>query len=187
MNNIEKLLEELSNHGVCETGKRWLRGQRKDMETLVHVWRRWPEYFMEHYDFALDVMRRHLTETDKEVLANNRLYIDEHFIVSGMQFPGEPVFLLGDSDITMCFEQFGTARFYLFGKSNLKVIGDSTTLLTIDMFGESALIIDGNMKPLVHRYNGNEVNGFADIKDKTYCKGEVFNGKEMEGYDIGSW
>lgn len=188
MNNIEKLLEELSNHGVCETGKRWLRGQKKDMETLIHVWRRWPEYLQEHHDFVHGVMKGLLSEGDLMHLEKERLYVDrKNVILNGIKFPHEPIFLIGDSNVELNFEDFGTAIIYCFGNSKLKVNGDETVILNIKLFNNSKLFVNGNVIPNVVLCDNAVVEGDAKTRIRELKRGSVFNGEERQEYKERNW
>ena len=142
---------------------------------------------MEHYYFAIKSMREYLCEEDFANLEKNRLFVDRKAKIKGLQFPHEPIYVLGESDVALEFDAFGTARIYCFGESSLTVSGDSSVRLTIDLFGDSRLIVKGTMRPRVYRYDESSVEGNAVVKDKHYERGTVFNGREIGDYDERNW
>lgn len=186
MDNIEGLLEEFSHHGVCSTGQRWLRGQKKDMDTLVHVWRRWPEYLFEHYDFAINLLRNMLSEDDIEKLASKKLFVDKNAEIEACA-EEEPIFVVGKSNVTIHFSSYGTSRIYCYGECTLRVIGDSTTITMIDACNHSIVIVEGSIHPTVFAYDESNVEGNAKVVRKNKERGNVFNGKVLRDYDTRSW
>ena len=73
---ITSLLDRLVKKGVCKTGKRYLKTTKKDFQTLVKVWKGWPEYFCEHSKTIVEVLRGSLDEEAKKALQNNNIYFD---------------------------------------------------------------------------------------------------------------
>lgn len=178
---IETLLGCLAKNGVCPAGQRYLNGTRKDMATLVRVWRGWPEYLYEHSALALALFRRYLDDDDRSYLARESIFLD----FSGTVTLGgtTPVFFTGDSEATITMDGFATAKIYLFNNSRVTIRCNKNALLNIETFDDSRLdIVDGeNGECVVYQYDSSTVGGVARIKRKEYIRGEVFNGNET-GY-----
>lgn len=174
------ILEDLSDCGVCQTGKRYLQGTQKDLATLVKVWKGWPEYFYEHSAYALQVMRKHMDEKLRHQLAGELLFVDfkgEAIIGNG----DEQVYFIGDSHVDVRVDDFTVGTIYLFNEANVTLRAGINVFLTVEAFDDSCLNIAGGEKGriMVYKYDRSKITGTARIKPKEYIRGKVFNGKEI--------
>lgn len=181
-NNISNLLEEFTKVGVCETGKRYLKGTPKDIETLIKVWRRWPEYLYEHSEYALSILRKYLTEENKKYLAGQHLFVDFTGSVNiSIENSEHPVFILGDSDCIVSTTHYAVLKMYVFNSSRVELSCEDHSINDIEAFNNSYLNInvDSDSKCKVYQYDKAEIIGNAEISSKEYKRGLVFNGKEI--------
>ena len=68
--NTEKLFSELADLGVCASGRRLWRQSSKDVDMIIKVWKKWPEYWVEHSEGALAIVRKYFsldTDLDKSL------------------------------------------------------------------------------------------------------------------------
>lgn len=177
--NIKRLLERLGNIGVCKTGQRYLSGTSQDFNTLVKVWRGWPEYFYEHSDIALKFMRDYLTGEDKIKLANENLFVDYSGLITA---PSEtPVFVIGCSNIEINSDDYTVLKIYAFNNSSVEVNMSKNVIANIEAWNNSSITVNNAERGrcTVYQYDGAIVIGDARIVRRQYKRGEVFNGREM--------
>lgn len=177
-NNIKKLLEQLGGVGVCETGKRYLGGTKKDFQTLVKVWRGWPEYLYEHSEIALKFLRRFLTPDDMQRLSEESLFVD--YAGEKMLNNTNPVFIIGDSDVKLSMKNYAVAKIYLFGAAKVEVRVSEKAIVNIEAFNDSSVVVNNEAhgRCTVYQYDRAAVQGNAVIVKKQYVRGEVFNGRD---------
>ena len=183
--NESELLLGLSREGVCSAGRRWLSSRVMDFDCLVHVWRRWPEYLYEHYEYAVGLLRS-MDDSFRERLSREFLFVDYSGSYDLSSYE-HPIFLLGDSSIELRFGSFSTAKVYCFGGSSLRVIGDETCLLNIELFGSSRLDVSGGCFPIAWCYDHSSVSGSCNVRRSRYERGAVFNGVDVPGSDERTW
>ena len=180
-----ELLLSLSREGVCSAGRRWLSLRSMDFDCLVHVWRRWPEYLYEHYEYAVGLLRS-MGDDFRARLAGERLFVDYSGVyeLSSCRYP---IFLLGDSSIELRFCSFSTVKIYCFGNSSLRVIGDDSCRINVELFGSSRLDVSGGCIPVVWGYDRSSVSGPCDLRPSRYERGDVFNGVDVPDSDESTW
>lgn len=177
---IKTLLECLAKNGVCQTGERYLNRNQKNIATLAKVWRGWPEYLYEHSAFALDMLRKYLDSEDKVFLSKDFLFLD---YTGTIKLGGiSPIYLIGESEVTLTMDDFATAKIYLFNSAKVAIICNRNAYLNIETFDNSELkIINGEKgKCVVYQYDNSIIEGVAKIEYKEYIRGKVFNGNESE-------
>lgn len=91
--NESELLLGLSREGVCSAGRRWLSSRVMDFDCLVHVWRRWPEYLYEHYEYAVGLLRS-MDDSFRERLSREFLFVDYSGSYDLSSYE-HPIFLFG--------------------------------------------------------------------------------------------
>lgn len=178
-NNIETLLNLLAKLGVCRTGRRYLKGTQKDFDTLVKVWRNWPEFLCEHSAEACRLLRAYLTADDCQRLVKENLFFDYRGVVP-LETTVHPVFVVGDSDVQLCAPEFAVIKLYVFNGSMVTVTMADNAILNAETYDTSMLTVTGGWrgKTTCYRYDASEVRGAGRVVSKEYVRGEVFNGKE---------
>lgn len=178
-NNIETLLASLSKLGVCRTGRRYLSGTKMDFDTLVKVWRGWPEFLCEHSEEACRLLREHLTADDRLRLAMENLFFDFRGVVT-LEKTVHPVFVAGDSDVHIHIPEFAAVKLYVFNNSTAYVTMHDNAILNAETYDISQLrVYEGwRGKTTCYRYDGTDVMGVERVITKEYVRGDVFNGKE---------
>ncbi len=181
MNDLNKktknILLELSKIGVCNTGKRYIQMSNKDFEELVKIWKQWPEYWQEHSKFTIEILRKHLSEEDKQQLATHNLYID---------FTGEveikydnAVFVVGNSNIIIKAASYSAIKLYAFNEAEILLKCSNNSYVNLELYDNSKLKVENNnhSRVIVYCYDNSTVKGEAEIIYKTIDRGKVFNGK----------
>ena len=176
---ITSLLDRLVKKGVCKTGKRYLKTTKKDFQTLVKVWKGWPEYFCEHSKTIVEVLRGSLDEEAKKALQNNNIYFD---------FEGEvklnsdtAVFFVGSSKAKVETVPFSIVKIYLFNEANIDLTCGAKSYANVEAYDETKIQVTNNsiIEPVVYSYDNAQVEGETEIRKKEYTRGEVFNGNEL--------
>lgn len=179
--NISKLLECLAKTGVCQTGRRYLNSTGKDFETLIKVWRGWPEYWYEHSEPTIKTMRQLLTKEDKQALAKEFLFVDFEGEVTLNNHTTAPIFVVGNSNVIFNAPHYKVAKLYLFNEAKVVFNIPENSILNIEMFDSSQLHVNNQTgKCTVYKYDQSTVSGHACIIEKEYIRGEIFNGKEIQ-------
>ena len=179
-NNIETLLSSLSKLGVCRTGRRYLASTKMDFDTLVKVWRGWPEFLCEHSVEVCRLLREHLTVDYRQRLAEKYLFIDQKEMVR-LGSTAYPVFVIGRSDVHLVVPDFAVVKLYVFNESVVTVEVGDDAILNAETYNTSMLIVkDGwRAKTLCYQYDASTVKGVERVVRKEYVRGEVFNGREI--------
>ena len=178
--NIETLLSSLSKLGVCRTGRRYLAGTKMDFDTLVKVWRGWPEFLCEHSEEACRLLREYLTVDDRQHLADKYLFFDHKEMVR-LGSTAYPVFVIGRSDVHLVVPDFAVVKLYVFNESVVTVEVGDDAILNAETYNTAMLTVTGGWrgKTLCYQYDASSVKGVERVVHKEYVRGEVFNGKEM--------
>nr|DAU07296.1 MAG TPA: hypothetical protein [Caudoviricetes sp.] len=180
-NNINRLLECLAKTGVCQTGKRYLNGTNKDLETLIKVWRGWPEYWYEHSEATIKLLRMFLTDQDKKTLAENFLFVDFFGEFRLNREFSEPIFIVGSSNVVINMPAYMVGKSYLFNEAKAMFNVSENAIFNIETFDTSHIEINNPQgKCTIYRYDQSIVSGTARVIDKEYIRGNVFNGKEFQ-------
>jgi hypothetical protein len=176
---IKNMLDELAACGVCQTGKRYLKGTPCDLNTLIKVCKGWPEYLYEHSNYALPLFRKYLNESDKRILAGQSLYVDYKGQAEVNQ--SSRVFFMGDSKADLYTNDYAVSTIYLFNKSHVSLYPGNNSILVVEAFDDSNIdVMSGmNVKVTVYRHDRSKAVGVAKIISKEYKRGEVFNGREV--------
>lgn len=179
-NNIGTLLSLLSGLGVCRTGQRYLKRTPRDFDTLVKVWRGWPEFLCEHSEDACRLLRAYLTAEDRQHLAEKYLFVD-HKGVMRLCATAHPVFVIGRSDVRIMLPEFAVVKLYVFNESVVTVEMGDNAILNAEAYDTSMLAVTGGWrgKTLCYQYDASDVKGVERVVPKVYVRGEVFNGKEI--------
>lgn len=182
---METLLGLLAKLGVCRTGRRYLKRTPQDFDTLVKVWRGWPEFLCEHSEEACRLLREYLTEEDKARLAAAYLFFDYKGMVS-LESTVHPLFVVGKSDVRLRVPEFGVVKLYVFNASSVSFVMSDNAILNAETYDKSDLrVYDGwRGKTTCYRYDDSDVYGVERVVSKDYVRGEVFNGKEIKGEKI---
>ncbi len=183
-NNIETLLGLLAKLGVCRTGRRYLAGTKMDFDTLVKVWRGWPEFLCEHSEEACRLLREHLTADDRIRLAKENLFFDFKGVAT-LENTIHPVFVSGDSDVQLHVPEYAAVKLYAFNTATAYIAMRDNAILNAETYDCSRLrVYDGwRGKTMCYRYDDSEVYGVERVVSKEYVRGDVFNGKEIRGED----
>ncbi|MCM1168893.1 MAG: hypothetical protein NC324_03045 [Bacteroides sp.] len=179
-NDMSGLLTELCKLGVCKSGRRYLERTEKDFDTLVKVWRGWPEFLTEHAEKALPLLRGFLTPGDRERLADRFLFVD-HTGVRTVEKTVYPVFVLGDSDVMLELPDYAVVKLYVFNNALVTVNMGERAILNIETYGNSEVRVRGavSAKSTCYRYDDSTVSGVDEVRRAEHRRGEVFNGREM--------
>lgn len=180
--DAEQLFKELADLGVCASGRRLWRKSSRDEDMIIKVWKRWPEYWVEHSDKALDIVRRYFSsEDDLRRLEDNCIYLDRN--MSTETDSTDAVFVVGDSDIDIKVNDWAVVKIYCFNAAKLRVSCGLHAYVNIECYDNSHVSIDANKgRCIVYAYDDSEVNecgNTASVIRKELKRGEVFNGKEI--------
>lgn len=181
-NTIQTLLASLASTGVCQTGKRYLQGTPQDLEVLIKVWRRWPEYWSEHSSFAIEMLRKFLNEDTKQYLAQKNLFFDFAGHADLDMKDATPVFVVGDSNVTLTTKDYGVAKIYLFNNARVSIACGKKSVVFVEAYDDTQFCVSKNndSEICVYQYDMSVVVGDAKIKKCEHIRGEVFNGQETE-------
>ncbi|MEG2004272.1 MAG: hypothetical protein RR057_06690, partial [Clostridia bacterium] len=146
----KELLKDLAKIGVCKTGKRYLYTTTQDLNTLIKIWKGWPEYWYEHSEYAIRLMRYCIDDIDKVILQKENLYLD----TEGMFEVGcgeSVVFIVGSSNITMVMKEYTATKIYIFNDSKVKINCSSTSIVNVEAWNDSSVKIESG-KGVVYIY-----------------------------------
>lgn len=179
--DMSALLGRLSRLGVCRTGRRYLERTEKDFDTLVKVWRGWPDFLGEHAEEALPILRRYLTADDKICLAERHLYVD-HVGMADVTGNTYPVFVVGDSDVRLTIPEYGVVKLYVFNNAHVTCDMGYRAILNIETYNTASVtLMDGcKGRSTCYCYDDSSAHGVEKTIRKEYRRGEVFNGKELK-------
>ena len=178
---ITQLLEKLVKKGVCKTGKRYLSTTKKDFDTLVKVWKGWPEYFCEHSQTIVEVLRSTLDGETKKALRAKNIFFD---------FKGDvkldsdtAVFFVGNSKAEVELNTLAMVKIYLFNEAEVDITCRENSYANIEAYDTTKLQITNEsfITSAVYSYDRSEVEiaGKANLFNKEYKRGQIFNGKEI--------
>ncbi len=177
---ITQLLEKLVRKGVCKTGKRYLSTTKKDFDTLVKVWKGWPEYFCEHSQTIVEVLRNTLDGETKKALRAKNIFFD--FVGDVKLDSDAAVFFVGDTKANVETNPLAMVKIYLFNEAEVKLTCNEDTYANVEAYDKTKLQLanKSSIRPVVYSYDDAkvEVVGRASIHKKYYKRGEVFNGIE---------
>lgn len=175
----KNLFEIVRNIGICETGKRYLDKDKKNIGFLIKVWKRWPEYLIEHSTQVEDIFREYLSENDKLKLEESNIYFDSS---ANTIIDSDTVFVSGSSNIDIEVKDWAVVKLYLFDESRLKLLCGENSIVNIECYNESQIDVEskGNSSIVIFQHDQSAVKAEnANIIKKECERGEVFNGKEM--------
>lgn len=180
----ELLFNELADLGVCASGRRLWRKSSRDESMIIKVWKRWPEFWVEHSDKALDIVRRYFSsETDLAQLEDNRIYLDRNInVVLGSE---NQVFVVGSSNIDILVKDWSVLKIYCFNDSNLNISCGYHSYVNIECYDNSHLnILSNTGKCKIYSYDksiiDNKCVGNTDVVKMSVKRGQVFNGSEFD-------
>lgn len=174
----KNLFEIVRNIGICETGKRYLDKEKKDIYLLIKVWKRWPEYLIEHSTQVVDIFRQYLTENDKLKLEESNIYFDS---IANNIIDSDTVFISGTSKIDLEIKDWAVVKIYLFDNSNLNLMCGENSIVNIECYNDAHIEIESKENSRIVVFQNDQstvVSDKAKIVKKTYKRGEVFNGSE---------
>lgn len=176
------MFSELADLGVCASGRRFWRRSERDVSTIVKVWKKWPEYWIEHPDGALDIVRRYFNSgEDLAFLFANNIFLDRKDRVE--LDSDSAVFIVGDSDCDVLVKDWATVKIYCFNRSNVRILPGFHSYVNIESYDETSVSINSDKgKCLVYAYDRSEVTGSGaslTVDRKRINRGDVFNGKEI--------
>lgn len=178
---IKKLLEILAKKGVCRTGKRYLNTTKKDFQTLVKVWKGWPEYFCEHSETIIKTLRESLDTEMKKALAESNIYIDYEGDITLKS--DTAIFFVGNTKANVVTEPFAMVKLYLFNEAQIDIKCTKNAYANIEAYDTTMVKLtnESDIEQVVFVYDEAKVEheGIANIHMKEYNRGEVFNGKEV--------
>lgn len=180
--DAERLFKELADLGVCASGRRLWRQSSRDEDMIIKVWKRWPEYWVEHSDKALDIVRRYFSSTeDLHRLEDNYIYLDRN--TNAEIGSTDVVFIVGDSDMEINVKDWAVVKVYCFNTSKLRISCGFHAYVNIECYDNSRLTVDSNKGCCtVYAYDDSRIDGdlhHVSISRVKAQRGEVFNGKDI--------
>lgn len=183
--NTEQLFKELSDLGVCASGQRLWRQSSRDRNMIIKVWKRWPEYWVEHSEKALEIVRRYFSsESDLNQLESNRIYLDRDIDVElGSE---DSAFVVGDSNVDIRVKDWSVVKIYCFNNANLNILCGYHSYVNIECYDSSHITVLSNSgKCKVYSYDCSIVDtkgivNNVDVVKKMVQRGQVFNVKEID-------
>ena len=180
--DTNKLFSELADLGVCSSGRRLWGRSNKDVDMIIKVWKRWPEYLMEHSTPALEIVRRYFSsEPDLKKLEDNRIYLDRQINIElGSE---ESVFVMGDSSGVINIRDWATVKLYCFNDISLNIKCGFHTYVSVECYDRSVLSVLSNKGTCtVYAYDDSSIDAPCDpvrVIRKKLSRGQVFNGEEI--------
>ena len=181
--NTEKLFSELADLGVCASGRRLWRQSRKDVDMIIKVWKKWPEYWVEHSEGALAIVRKYFNlDTDLDRLASCNLFLDH---TQDVELDSDTaVFFVGNSNCTVRVKDWATVKIYCFNHANIRLKCGAHSYVNIEAYDHSQVSILSNKgKCKIYAYDQSQIkdNGNpVSIARKDITRGSVFNGEEVK-------
>lgn len=179
----EKLFKELADLGVCASGRRLWRRSNQDVDMIIKVWKKWPEYWVEHSEGALAIVRKYFdTEEDLRMLKDNGLFIDH---TQDVELDSDTaVFFVGDSNCIVRVKDWATVKIYCFNNANLKIECGKHSYVNMECYDKSNIFMLSNHgKCTVYSYDESCIDGDVAnicVSRKEINRGQVFNGEEMD-------
>lgn len=180
--NTEQLFKELADLGVCASGRRLWRQSSRDEDMIIKVWKRWPEYWVEHSGDAIGIMRRYFSsDEDLSKLEESHIYMDR--TVDSEIGSDTSVFFVGDTKGTIRVKDWAVVKIYLFNKSSIRISCGFNSYVNIECYDGSDLTIEANEgKCKVYSYDTSRIMSEAtegvSLSIKNIERGHVFNGEE---------
>lgn len=181
--NTEKLFSELADLGVCASGRRLWRQSSKDVDMIIKVWKKWPEYWVEHSEGALAIVRKHFNlDTDLDKLSSYNLFLDH---TKDVELDSDTaVFFVGNSNCTVRVKEWATVKLYCFNHANIRLECREHSYVNIEAYDNTHIDIDSNNgKCTIYAYDKSQIedNGNpTSISRKDITRGSVFNGEEVK-------
>lgn len=182
INNATSIINKIIKSGhVCQTGKRYVKGTPKDMSTLIKVAKGWPEYFYEHASEVIWTLREYLKEEELQQMLNNNIFIDTN-LEEGQEIGNETAaYFLGTTNGILHIRPGAVTKLYLFNNAVLYIKPGQNSIISVECWNNTRVIIDQEptAKAEVYLYDLAQATGDANIINKEYKRGEIFNGKEI--------
>lgn len=181
--NTEKLFSELADLGVCASGRRLWRQSSKDVDMIIKVWKKWPEYWVEHSEGALAIVRKYFNlETDLDKLASCNLFLDH---TQDVELDSDTaVFFVGNSNCTVWVKEWATVKVYCFNNANIRIECGTNSYVNIETYDHAQVSILSNKgKCKIYAYDQSQIedNGNpTSITRKDITRGSLFNGEEVK-------
>lgn len=180
--DTEKLFEELADLGVCASGRRLWRQSGKDVDMIVKVWKKWPEYWVEHSGEALGIVRRHFrTEEDLDKLRGSNLYMDNSRDVE--LDSDTAVFFVGNSNCAVRVKDWAAVKIYCFNHARIRMECGASSYVNIEAYDHAQVSVLSNKgKCRIYAYDGSRIEDDGDtasVTRKDITRGSVFNGEGM--------
>lgn len=179
MRNSEQLFNGLADIGVCSTGQRYMHGQNRDLSFLIKIWKRWPEYLIEHSGEAIGLLRKHLSAKDIHTLFQDDIFLDQQYFEKNVETDAT-CFAVGRAKGVINIPDWGVAKIYTFNDSKVTIHCGDQSIVNIECYDSSSVNITGSGRVIVHQYDKSLVFGNANIIKENIDRGLVFNGKEIE-------
>lgn len=179
----DRMFKELADLGICASGQRLWRKSNRDVEMIIKVWKKWPEYWVEHSEKVLDIVRRYFSsEDDLRKLEGHCIFLDREMnITIGSE---ESVFVVGSSSGSIHIKDWATAKIYCFNHADLRISCGFHSYVNIECYDQSMLTVGNNKgKCTIYAYDDSTIesgDSKANVVCKSVCRGEVFNGEEIE-------
>lgn len=180
--DINNLFSELADLGVCQSGKRLWTQSSKDLNMIIKVWKRWPEYLVEHSIQALPILRSFFSSDDLiERLVVDNIYLDHSKDVELSS--DNSVFFIGDCNCHVKVKDWGTVKIYCFNKSSLSIDCGFHSYVNVECYNNTKIdVACNNGACTVYSYDDSDVksNGKVSVVRKKIERGNVFNGEEIQ-------
>lgn len=180
--DTEMLFSELADLGVCASGRRLWRQSSRDVDMIIKVWKKWPEYWIEHSEGALDVVRRYFnTKDDLSKLEDNLLFLDH---TQDVELDSDTaIFFVGNSNCTVRVKDWATVKVYCFNHANIRFECGTHSFVNVEAYDCTQVSIQSQKgRCMVYRYDHSQIetNGcLVSIARKKTERGSVFNGEEI--------
>lgn len=180
--DTDKLFSELADLGVCSSGRRLWGRSNKDVDMIIKVWKRWPEYFMEHSTPALEIVRRYFaSEQDLKKLEDNRIFLDRQ--INAELGSEDYVFVIGDSSGVIKIKDWATVKLYCFNNASINMECGLHSYVNVECYDRSGLsVLSNNGTCTVYAYDDSFIDTSCELVRvirKDLIRGQVFNGEEI--------
>lgn len=178
---IDNLFAKLADLGVCQSGRRLWNQSEKDLDMIIKVWKKWPEYLVEHSIQALPILRTFFSTDDlKRRLAVDNIYIDNDKEIELSS--DNSVFFIGDCNCHVKVKDWGTVKIYCFNESSLSIDCGFHSYVNVECYNNTKVdVICNNASCTVYSYDESEIksNEKVSVIPKKIERGNVFNGEEI--------
>lgn len=177
--NARAILELAAKTGVCRTGRRYLATTKKDIHTLVKVWKNWPEYFYEHSGTALEVVRANIDPEIQSHLKTNNIFVD-YTGDAKIDTSDVAVYVMGDSETKITTTDYVVLKIYLFNRATVELRPAKNAIIEVEAWDNTKVIVhpEEEAKVNVYLYGDAQGTGSATFVKKEYERNTVFNGRE---------